>query len=61
MIYAHTLISRTVENKRPDLTRRLDLGLINSGHNIPFVFDSVDEYLYYYIMHPWITPNITKS
>jgi hypothetical protein len=61
MIYAHTIISRTVENKRPDLTRRPDPGLVNSGDNIPFVFDSVDGYLYYCIIHPWITPNVTKS
>lgn len=61
MIYIDTIISRTVEHKRPDLTRIPDLGFINSGDNIPFVFDSVDRYLCYCIIHPWITPNITKS
>ncbi len=61
MIYAHTTISRTVENKRPGLTGMPDSGLINSGDNIRFVFDSVNGYLYYCIIHPWITPNVTKS
>lgn len=61
MVYTNIIISRTVENNRPDLAGIPGLGLINSGGNIPFVFDSVDGYLYYCIIHPWITPNITKS
>jgi hypothetical protein len=61
MIYIDTRISRTVENKRPHLTRIPNLRLINSGDNIPFVFDSVYGYLYYCIIHPWITPDVTRS
>jgi len=61
MSYAPTIIPRRVENKRPNFTRIADLGLINPGDNIPFVFDSLDGCLYHCIIHPCVIPNITKS
>ena len=57
----HTVTSGSVENTKPKPDGSFDSGIINPGNSFPFVIDKTGEYLYYCMIHPWMTGKVTSN